>query len=202
MSESISPLLDNLVRQFHKLPGIGKKTAQRLALYMLRAQENYANDLSEAILQVKHDIHFCNRCFNITEKEICSICSDIKRDNSVLCVVEDIVDIFAIEKTNEYRGLYHVLGGVISPLAGILPTDLKIQELTERANQPEVKEILLALNPSTEGEATMIYLSRAIRPMGKKVTRIASGIPLGAHLEFIDDATIGRAILSRRELES
>lgn len=200
MSESISPLLDNLVNQFHKLPGIGKKTAQRLALHLLRVPDDYANNLSDAILRVKNEIRFCSRCFNITEAEICSICSDQRRDASTICVVEDIVDIFAIEKSNEYRGLYHVLGGVISPLAGILPADLKIQELFDRANETEVKEILLALNPSTEGEATMIYLSKAIHPMGKKVTRIASGIPLGAHLEFIDDATIGRAIISRREL--
>jgi len=200
MSGSISPLLDNLVSQFHRLPGIGKKTAQRLALHLLRSPDEYANNLSDAILRVKNEIRFCHQCFNITEAEICSICSDSKRDTSTICVVEDIVDIFAIEKTNEYRGLYHVLGGVISPLAGILPTDLKIQELLDRAKNTEVKEILLALNPSTEGEATMIYLSKAIHPMEKRVTRIASGIPLGAHLEFIDDATIGRAIISRREL--
>lgn len=201
MSDSISPLLENLVNQFHKLPGIGKKTAQRLALYMLRAPEHYAEHLADAIVRVKNDIHFCSVCFNITEKEICSICADERREKTTICVVEDIVDILAIEKTHEFRGRYHVLGGVISPLAGILPNDLKIKELLDRAGQPEVREILLALNPSTEGEATMIYLSRAIKPMGKRVTRIASGIPLGAHLEFIDDATIGRAILSRRELE-
>ncbi len=200
MSITISPLLENLIDQFHHLPGVGKKTAQRLALHLLRAPDDYANDLAQAIIKVKQDIHFCTRCFNITEHELCSICSDPKRDVSTICVVEDIVDIFAIEKTNEFRGLYHVLGGVISPLAGILPGALKIRELLQRVEEPEVKEILLALNPSTEGEATMIYLSNAIRPLGKRMTRIASGIPLGAHLEFIDDATIGRAILSRNEL--
>jgi recombination protein RecR len=200
MSDTISPLLEDLIDQLHHLPGIGKKTAQRLALHLLRTPEEYANNLTRAILKVKQDIHFCTRCFNITEHEFCSICNDPKRDNATICVVEDIVDIFAIEKTNEYKGYYHVLGGVISPLAGILPADLKIKELLQRAENPEVKEILMALNPSTEGEATMIYLSNAIKPMGKKITRIASGIPLGAHLEFIDDATIGRAILGRSEL--
>ena len=200
MSYTISPLLEDLIDQLHYLPGIGKKTAQRLALHLLRAPEDYARNLTQAILNVKQNIHFCIRCFNITEHEFCSICNDPKRDNSTICVVEDIVDIFAIEKTNEYKGYYHVLGGVISPLAGILPADLKIKELIQRAENPDVKEILLALNPSTEGEATMIYLSNTIKPMGKKITRIASGIPLGAHLEFIDDATIGRAILGRSEL--
>jgi len=200
MSDTISPLLEDLIDQLSHLPGIGKKTAQRLALHLLRTPEEYAHNLAQAILEVKQNIHFCIRCFNITEHEFCSICNDPKRDNSTICVVEDIVDIFAIEKTNEYKGYYHVLGGVISPLAGILPADLKIKELLQRAEIPDVKEILLALNPSTEGEATMIYLSNAIKPMGKKITRIASGIPLGAHLEFIDDATIGRAIIGRSEL--
>jgi recombination protein RecR len=200
MSDTISPLLENLIQELHRLPGIGKKTAQRLALFILRAPEEYAADLANAVLRVKKDIHFCKNCFNITEGDLCSICTDSRRDLSTICVVEDIVDIFAIEKSKEYRGVYHVLGGVISPLAGVLPSDLKIQELLERAGDPRVTEILLALNPSTEGEATMIYLSNAIKQTGKKITRIASGIPLGAHLEYIDDATIGRAILSRREL--
>ena len=200
MALTISPLLEDLIEELHRLPGIGKKTAQRLALYLLRAPDDLARNLSTAIVQMKQNIHFCSRCFNITEDELCAVCSDTKRDQSTICVVEDIADIFAIEKTNEYRGQYHVLGGVISPLAGVLPTDLKIEELLKRAEDQDVKEILLAINPSTEGEATMIYLSKALKPLDKKVTRIASGIPLGAHLEFIDDATIGRAILSRSEL--
>ena len=140
------------------------------------------------------------RCFNITEQELCRICLDTRRDQKTICVVEDIVDIFAIEKSNEYRGLYHVLGGVISPLNGVAPDHLKIRELVDRVEKEGVEEILLALNPSTEGEATMIYLSKLIKPSGIRVTRIASGIPIGSHLEYIDDATIGRAILSRREL--
>jgi recombination protein RecR len=197
---SIPPSLDNLTQQLHRLPGIGKKTAQRLALHILRSNEDAANELANAIFKVKKDVKFCGQCFNITEGELCNVCSDSRRDRSTLCVVEDIVDIIAIENSNEYNGLYHVLGGVISPLAGISPEDLKINELLIRVKSPEVAEVLLALNPSTEGEATMIYLSRLLKDYDIKVTRIASGIPFGAHLEFIDDATIGRAIQSRREI--
>jgi recombination protein RecR len=200
MALTISAALDNLIDQLHQLPGIGRKTAQRLALFLLRNPEEYARQLAEAILRIKKEIKFCNRCFNIADGEVCTICANPRRDISTICVVEDIVDIMAIEKSNEYRGHYHVLGGVISPLAGISADDLKIKELVQRAAAAEVREIVLALNPSTEGEATMIYLSQLLKPLGKTITRIASGIPLGAHLEFIDDATIGRAILSRRAL--
>ncbi len=200
MIESLSPALDTLTDRLHRLPGIGRKTAQRLALFILRQDEEHADALADAILRVKRDIHFCTQCFNITEQPLCRICRDTRRDQKTICVVEDIVDIFAIEKSNEYRGLYHVLGGVISPLSGVSPNDLKIAELINRIEHGDVDEILLAINPSTEGEATMIYLSKLIKSFGKKVTRIASGIPIGAHLEYIDDATIGRAILSRREI--
>jgi len=199
MALPISPALENLTEQLHQLPGIGRKTAQRLALFLLRQPEEYAYQLVEAIIRVKKEIKFCSQCFNISETETCTICTDPRRDIATICVVEDIVDILAIEKSNEYHGLYHVLGGVISPLSGISPEDLKIRELLARAEKETVKEIVLALNPSTEGEATMIYLSKMLKSLGKTVTRIASGIPLGAHLEFIDDATIGRALLSRRE---
>jgi len=199
-TSSISPSLDNLTYQLHKLPGIGKKTAQRLALHILRGSEDVASELANAILKVKKEVKFCLKCFNITEGELCAVCSDLRRDRSTLCVVEDIVDIIAIENSNEYKGLYHVLGGVISPLAGISPEDLKINELITRVKSPAVAEVLLALNPSTEGEATMIYLSKLLKEYDIKVTRIASGIPFGAHLEFIDDTTIGRAIQSRREI--
>jgi recombination protein RecR len=200
MAPTISPALDNLTEQLHYLPGIGMKTAQRLALYVLRSSDEMAQQLADAIIRIKKDVKFCRKCFNITESEVCTICSDLRRDQSTLCVVEDIVDIIAIEKSNEYRGLYHVLGGVISPLAGISPEDLKITELLNRLDSDGIKEILLALNPSTEGEATMIYLSRMLKSEELTITRIASGIPLGAHLEFIDDAAIGRAIQSRREI--
>jgi recombination protein RecR len=200
MANSLPHALENLVDQLHHLPGIGKKTAQRLAIFLLKDSEENAKKLSTAILRVKEEIKLCNECFNITETERCEICENPRRDKSTICVVEDIVDIFAIEKSHEYNGIYHVLGGVISPLSGVSPEALRIPELVKRAENSEVKEILLALNPSTEGEATMIYISRLFNSEEKKITRIASGIPLGAHLEFVDDATIGRAILSRREL--
>ena len=195
-----SDALENLTRQFHHLPGIGRKTAERLALYIFKTSEQEAKQLAEAILRVKKEIRTCERCYNITEKELCPICENTQRDSGTICVVEDIVDILAIEKSNEYRGVYHVLGGVISPLAGVSPDDLHIQSLLNRVAGGPVKEVLLAINPSTEGEATMIYLSQLLKKNKVKVTRIASGIPLGAHLEFIDDATIGRAIQSRSEI--
>ena len=200
MTDNICPTLDQLITHLHKLPGIGKKTAQRLALYLLRSNEQQVQELAEALIRIKKEVHFCHQCFNITEDDVCSICSNPQRDRSTICVVEDIVDIISIEKSNEYRGHYHVLGGVISPLAGISPDDLRIKELITRAQSDAVKEVLLALNPSTEGEATMIYISRLIKETTIRVTRIASGIPLGAHLEFVDDATIGRAFLRRSDV--
>ena len=201
MATSFPPALINLIDCLHQLPGIGKKTAQRLAVYLLKDTDENTQKLSQAIIKVKEEIRFCSQCFNITESELCTICSNPRRDKHTICVVEDIVDIFAIENSHEYEGLYHVLGGVISPLGGTSPDDLKITELLKRVEDPDVNEILLALNPSTEGETTMIYISKLLRNSGKRITRIASGIPLGAHLEFIDDATIGRAIISRRELD-
>jgi recombination protein RecR len=200
MANSFPVALENLVEQLHHLPGIGKKTAQRLAIFLLKDSDENAQKLSQAIMRVKAEIKLCKECFNITEAELCEICANPRRDVSTICVVEDIVDIFAIEKSHEYNGVYHVLGGVISPLSGVSPDALRISELEERVKKPEVKELLLALNPSTEGEATMIYISKLFDQNNIKVTKIASGIPLGAHLEFVDDATIGRAILSRREI--
>jgi len=200
MALSLPQALENLIQHLHHLPGIGKKTAQRLAVFLLKDTDEFAHQLAQSILDVKREIKPCRVCFNITESDICDICAQPRRDRSTICVVEDIVDIFAIEKSHEYNGVYHVLGGVISPLNGVLPEDLRISELLERSKEPEVQEILLALNPSTEGEATMIYISNLFKSSRKKITRIASGIPLGSHLEFIDDATIGRAIIGRREL--
>ena len=200
MSEQFPPALENLVNHLHQLPGIGKKTAQRLAIFLLKAPAESSRGLSTAIIKVLEEIRFCKTCFNITESELCLICENTRRDKSTICVVEDIVDIIAIEKSHEYSGLYHVLGGVISPLGGVSPEDLRISELINRIGATEVKEVVLALNPSTEGEPTMIYLSKVLADSGIRITRIASGIPLGSHLEFIDDATIGRAMLSRREM--
>jgi len=200
MLDLISPALEELTKNLHRLPGIGRKTAQRLALFLLRDDEDHTRALADSIIRVKREIHFCRECFNITEEELCAICRDDRRDRSVICVVEDIVDIFAIEKSNEYRGVYHVLGGVISPLSGVSPADLKISQLIQRVRDSNTKEVVLAINPSTEGEATMIYISRLLKETDTRVTRIASGIPLGAHLEFVDDATIGRAFLSRSDV--
>jgi recombination protein RecR len=200
MFETISPALEELISNLNRLPGVGRKTAQRLALFLLRDSDDHTTALAQSIIRIKKEIHFCSECFNITEDDLCSICKNVKRDRSIICVVEDIVDIFAIEKSNEYRGLYHVLGGVISPLTGVSPDSLKMNQLVNRVQNSNIQEVVLALNPSTEGEATMIYISRLFRDMDVRVTRIASGIPLGAHLEFIDNATIGRAILRRSEL--
>ncbi len=194
------PALDTLINALTHLPGIGKKTAQRLAIFILKSDKEYADNLMEAIRTVKKDIRLCEQCFNISQQALCVICNDTRRELSKICVVEDIVDIMAIEDSNEYHGLYHVLGGVISPLAGVSASDLRISELVARVKGRPVDELLLAINPSTEGEATMIYISNLLKNESVKITRIASGIPMGSHLEFVDTVTIGRAIQSRREL--
>jgi len=192
--------LDRLLNNLMKLPGIGRKTAQRLAVFILKSSSEYTSQLSDAINEVKQQICFCSQCFNIAEDELCRICSDTKRDQNRLCVVEDIVDIMAVESSHEYNGLYHVTGGVISPLQGIMPDDLHIRELVERVENNGIKEILLALNPSTEGDATMIYIAKILKDKDIRITRIASGVPIGSHLEFLDSATIGRAITARQDL--
>jgi recombination protein RecR len=194
------PALETLVNEFSKLPGIGQKTAQRLAIFILKGEASYAKSLSAAIATIKTTVVLCNKCFNISEQDVCEICSDPTRDINKICVVEDIVDILAIEDTNVYQGLYHVLGGVISPLAGVLPSDLKVKELVERVREMQTVELIMALPPSTEGEATMIYLSKQFTNMDVNVTRVASGIPVGSQLEFLDKETIGRALQSRRVL--
>ena len=192
--------LDRLINELSYLPGIGRKTAQRLAIFILKSEPEYAENLANAILNVKLQTRLCRECFNMSEAELCHICADPRRDQTKICVVEDIVDIFAIEASGEFRGRYHVLGGVISPLAGVTPDRLHIKELVERVGKGTIQEVLLALNPSTEGEATMIYISRLVKAQQVKVTRIASGVPIGSHLEYVDTLTIGRAISSRQEL--
>jgi len=192
--------LDRLINELSYLPGIGRKTAQRLAIFILKSEPEYAENLANAILNVKLQTRLCRECFNMSEAELCHICADPRRDQTKICVVEDIVDIFAIEASGEFRGRYHVLGGVISPLAGVTPDRLHIRELVERVGKGTIQEVLLALNPSTEGEATMIYISRLVKAQQVKVTRIASGVPIGSHLEYVDTLTIGRAISSRQEL--
>ncbi len=200
MRTSGLPVLDKLINDFSKLPGIGYKTAQRLALFILKSDPDYVSELADALLSVKENTRLCAQCFNISEHELCSVCADRRRDGGLLCVVEDVVDVMAIEDSHEFRGLYHVLGGVISPLSGTMPDDLHLKELAERVQANGVREVLLAINPSTEGEATMIYISRMLKDSNVRITRIASGVPLGSHLEFLDTATIGRAIQTRRDL--
>jgi recombination protein RecR len=188
------------IEEFSKLPGIGKKTAQRLALHILKTEQNSVNNLVKAISELKTKLHFCKRCFNLAEEEFCEICKSAKRDPSIICVVEEASDVIAIEKTNEYNGLYHVLGGVLSPLSGISSDELKIKELVSRFEHEKISEVILALNPDTEGETTSLYLARLIKPFVVKVTRIARGIPIGGDLEFADEATIGRAMINRIDL--
>jgi recombination protein RecR len=188
------------IDELSKLPSIGKKTAQRLALFLVKSDFDAVKKLADSLLDLKTKLKLCKRCFNLSENDFCSICTNPKREHSILCVVEDINDIVAIEKTNEFNGLYHVLGGVLSPLSGIGADDLKIKELISRFENESFKEIILALNPDTEGEATSLYLAKLLKPFGVKVSRIARGIPIGGNLEFTDEITIGKAFLNRIDL--
>lgn len=191
-----SESVEQLIEQLGQLPGIGRKTAQRLALFILRQPREDVVALARALVNVKDKVRYCSICANITETDPCIICASQKRERSMICVVEEPSDVLAIEKTNEFRGLYHVLGGALSPLDGVGPEDLKIKELLNRISG-EIIEIILAMNPNTEGEATTIYLSRLLKPFGVKVTRIARGLPIGSDLEFADEATLSRALEGR-----
>jgi recombination protein RecR len=188
------------IEELSKLPGIGKKTAQRLAIFLIKSEQQQVENLLNAVKDLKLKLKFCSRCFNLSEEEFCNICKSDKRDKSVICVVEEASDVMAIEKTHEYKGLYHVLGGVLSPLSGITPDSLHIKDLLKRFETEDIKEIILALNPDTEGETTSLYLAKLLNPLNVNVTRIARGLPIGGDLEFADDATIGRAILNRSSL--
>lgn len=196
----IAEPLQIAIEELSKLPGIGKKTAQRLALHVLKTDQDSVEKLIKAIADLKTKLHFCTRCYNLAVEDLCDICKNLKRDSSKICVVEEASDVIAIEKTNEYNGLYHVLGGVLSPLMGVSVDDLKIKELLHRFETENITEIILALNPDTEGETTSLYLARLIKPLNIKVTRIARGIPIGGDLEFADEATIGRAMLNRIDI--
>ena len=192
--------LARLIEEFYKLPGIGPKSAQRLAYYLLRMPAGEARSLAEAIIEVKERVTFCSICQNVTEADPCRVCSDEQRDRSVICVVEEPLDILAMERTRAYRGLYHVLHGAISPMDGVGPEDLKVAELLNRLRSGEVQEIILATNPNLEGEATAMYLGRLISPLGPKVTRLARGLPVGGDLEYADDVTLARALEGRQEM--
>lgn len=196
-----APPLEKLIEQFEKLPGVGHKSAQRLAFYVLSMNKEEAEGFAQAILDAKQTIKTCSICQNLTEGDKCPICSDPTRDRSTICVVTDPKDLIAIERTREYNGLYHVLHGVISPLSGIGPEDIKIRELLERAAGEEVKEIILATNPDTEGETTAMYIARLLRPFGLKITRLAYGMPVGGHLEFSDQKTLSMALEGRRVVQ-
>lgn len=193
----IAEPLQIAIDELSKLPSIGKKTAQRLALHLLKQDIEDVEMLANSLLDLKTKLRFCKICFNISTDEVCDICSSSKRDRTSICVVEEASDIMAIEKTNEYNGLYHVLGGVLSPLTGQGVESLHIKELMERVRDENPTEIILALNPDTEGEATSLYLAKLLKQFNIKVTRIARGLPMGGDLEFADEATIGRAVLNR-----
>ncbi len=192
--------LNELINQFSRLPGIGKKTAQRLAFSILEQPPERAKAFADALVTAREKIHFCKVCQSLTDLEVCPICSNANRDKSVICVVEDPKDVMAFERTREFAGVYHVLHGVISPLDNVGPDDLKIKELMARLGSGEVKEIIMATNPTVEGEATASYLSRLIKPMGIKVTRLAYGVPVGADLEYADEYTLARALEGRNEI--
>lgn len=195
-SSAIQKLLD----EFERLPGIGPKSAQRIVYWVLNQDKADAIRLAQAIVEVKDTVHFCSRCFNYAQDELCDICASEKRDQGVICVVSEPRDIPPIERTGSFSGVYHVLGGALSPLEGIGPDDLNIAELMARLSSPGISEVILATNPNIEGETTASYLARLIKPLGVKVSRLASGLPVGGDLEFADEVTLGRAIESRHEL--
>ena len=199
MSE-FSPSIEKLIENFEKLPSIGHKTAQRLAFHMLDISEEEAKEFTDAILDAKHNLHLCSKCFNISDTDPCFICSNVKRDQGTICVVEDVRDVVAMERTHEYKGVYHVLHGSISPMNGVGPDNIKIKELLTRIMDGEVKEIILATNPRVEGEATSMYISKLVKPLGVKVTRIARGIPIGRDLEYTDEITLAKALEGRNEM--
>jgi recombination protein RecR len=194
-----SPAVENLVSQLTRLPGVGQRTAQRLAFHLLRVSNDEANALAAAIAEVKERVRFCRECGNLTEEETCDICRDARRDHTIVCVVEQPADLISLERTHEFRGLYHVLGGSLSPLDGVEPEHLRIDELLGRVERNGVQEVVLATNPNMTGEATAAYLADRLRGL-VRVTRLASGLPVGSDLEYADEVTLGRALSGRREM--
>jgi recombination protein RecR len=194
--------VQDLIDELGRMPGIGPKSAQRIAFHLLKLSKEDALRLSKAIVEVKDRVAFCGRCFNVAEGELCGICADDRRDRTVVCVVEEPRDLVAVEKTQEYRGSYHVLQGAISPIEGIGPDHLRVKELLARIEPEGIEEVILCTNPNIEGEATAMYLGRLLKPLGLHVTRIASGLPVGGDLEYADELTLGRALEGRRDVES
>ncbi|ABC83401.1 recombination mediator RecR [Anaeromyxobacter dehalogenans] len=197
---AVADPIARLVKELAKLPGIGEKTAQRLAFHILKAGAGYAGDLAAAIAGVVRDVRLCSTCQTLTDQDPCAICRDPERDARMICVVEGVPDLLAVERTHEFRGRYHVLHGALSPLDGVGPSDLKIRELLVRLEREPADEIVVATNPDVEGEATALYLTKLLKPMGLKVTRIAQGVPMGGDLEYADQVTLARALAGRREL--
>lgn len=195
-----SETVTKLINEFEKLPGIGHKSAVRLAFYILESPLDVAQNMARTLLEAKEKVKFCSICYNLTEHDPCDICCNKKRDESVICVVENVKDVVAMEKTHEYKGMYHVLHGCISPMNNITAGDIKVKELLERLKDDSIKEVILATNPTIEGEATAMYISRLIKPLGISVTRIAHGIPVGGDLEYTDEITLIKALEGRREL--
>ncbi len=194
------PPVQRLVDELARLPGIGRKSAQRLAFHLLNAEETDAVRLADAITSMRREVRLCTRCFNVTAEEECSICRDLRRDTSIVCVVERAQDIPVIEKTGEFSGRYHVLGGAISPIEGIGPDQLRARELLDRIDGENITEVIVAANPTLEGDATAMFLARMLKPLGVKVTRLASGLPVGGDLDYADEITLGRALSGRKEL--
>jgi len=194
------PAMTRLIQQLTRLPGIGEKTASRLAFHILRSERDYAQSLAEALIAVKDETRLCSVCFALTESDPCPLCADPQRSAEVICVVEEPADLLAIERVREFRGRYHVLHGTLAPLDGVGPDDLKIQPLLVRLHDDPVREVILATNPTAEGEATALYLAKLLKPLGIKVTRIAHGLPVGADIEYADVVTVGRALEGRREM--
>lgn len=201
--EFSSKLIESAVNEFSKLPGIGKKTALRLVLHLLKQDENFTTAIAQSLTEMRQNIKYCKKCHNISDEEVCNICKSHKRDSAIICLVEDTRDVLAIENTSQYNGLYHVLGGIISPIEGIGPEDLTIGSLMERVSAPnsEIKEIIFGLSPTMEGDTTAFYISKKVKPYGIKTSTIARGIPIGGELEYADEITLGRSIVSRTAYE-
>ena len=201
MNKFPSLLLERAVGEISRLPGIGRKTALRLALHLLRQDEAATAALAEALVRLRHDVRYCSRCHNISDNEVCPICSDARRDSTTLCVVENVQDVMAIENTQQFNGLYHVLGGIISPMDGIGPSDLNIDSLVKRVSEGGVREVILALSSTMEGDTTNFYISRRLQPLGVAVSVIARGISVGNELEYTDEVTLGRSIVNRTPMK-
>ena len=201
MANAYTPPVQSLIDELGRLPGIGPKSAQRIAFHLLKIPADDANRLAHAIRDAKEKVQFCQRCFNVSEGELCTFCSDDRRDSSIICVVEESRDIVSVERTGEFNGRYHVLLGAMSPLEGIGPEQLKIRELLNRLGPEDVQEVIVCTNPNTEGEVTAMYLARMLKPLGLKVTRLASGLPVGGDLEYADELTLGRALEGRRSID-